>query len=273
MKPLRRKRLATLVILLAVLGAAATGCGGGDGSVPDESRTVEYALAPGATITVQAHNGRLTVRRSADEKFRVRATLHNPRRVQFYVLPKSSEPIQEVLVSARLVEGPGGDAGSELAIEVPDGSTFRTDTTNGFIDAEGLTVKEANLIATNGPLRLRSSKGNFTASTTEGAVAISGSEGTFWTQTTNASIEFDGTIRTHSPSRFKTTNGDVTVRLAGSPDVRMTLRSGNGVVSADGATTISDVNRVLTARYGDGAGSLEMETMNGNVRVSLAPPP
>ena len=259
-------------MLFALLGALAAGCGGGK-SVPDEVQAAEYALAPGATINVRAQNGLLTLRRSADEKVRVKVTLHNPRRVRFYVLPKSGDPIQDVLISAELVEGPGADAGSELVIEVPDGATLRTDATNGSIDAEGLAIKDANLITTNGPVRLRASKGNFTANTTNGALSISGSEGTFWTQTTNASIEFDGSIRTQPLSRFKTTNGDVTVRLAGSPDVRMTLKSENGAVSADGASTISNVDRVLTARYGDGTGSLDAETTNGNVRVSLAAAP
>lgn len=268
MKRIRTTGFVLPGILLAMVSALAAGCGGGE-TAPDEIRTGEYSLAPGARISVQAQNGRLTLRRSADEVLRVKATLHDPRRVRFYVLPKSGEPIQDVSISAMLVEGPAGDAGSEIVIEVPDGATLGTNTTNGFIDAEGLVVKDANLIATNGPVRLRSSKGNFTANTTEGAMTISASEGTFWTQTTNASIEFDGDIRSEPPSRFKTTNGDVTVRLAGSPNLRMTLKSGSGSVSADGASTISDVDRVLTARYGEGTGRLEVETTSGDVRVSL----
>jgi DUF4097 and DUF4098 domain-containing protein YvlB len=197
--------------------------------------------------------------------------LHNPSLLQFYVLPKTADPINEILVSALYAPGKTGDARSEITLEIPDGVVLRVNTTDGPIDAESVKVKEANLVTTNGPVTVRSSRGYFTANTTNGLLKIVDSEGGFWAQTTNAAVEFDGVINSPQSNRFKAVNGDVTARLRGSPDLRLTLRSTNGTAVAEGSTLISESDSVVSARYGAGAGALEAETTNGNIRISLAP--
>lgn len=259
---------ASMLISLVALTAA---CGGGTTASPDETRTSEFTLAPGAVITVRTANGAVTARPSHSDAFRVKATLHNPSLYQFYVLPAGSSPNREILVSAQLVPDKKGEASAEIELEIPDGVTLRLDGTNGTIDAEGIKVEDANLITTNGGVTLKSSTGDFTANTTNGPLKITSSEGTFWTQTTNAPVEFEGVILGGPANRFNTTNGDVTVRLAGAPDLRVTMRTENGTASADGSTPVSEENGAVVVRYGQGAGQLDMATTNGNIRVSLAP--
>ncbi len=257
-------------ITLISLVALAAACGGSTAQ-PDETKASEYALAPGAVITVRTGNAAITVRPSHTDAFKVKATLHNPSLYQFYILPAGAAPNREVLVSAQLVPDKKGDASAEIVLEIPDGVTLRLDGANGTIDAEGLNVEDANLITTNGAVTLKSSTGNFTANTTNGALTITGSEGTFWTQTTNAPVEFDGIISGGPVNRFKTTNGDVTVRLGGTPDLRVSMKTETGTAAADGSTPVSEANGAVVVRYGQGIGQLDTETTSGNIRISLAP--
>ncbi len=267
MKTLRIIAATTLTSFVALAAA----CGGGSTALPDETKTSEYTLEPGAIITVRTGNADITVRPSHTNVFKVKSTLHNPLLYQFYILPAGSPPNREILISAQLVPDQKGDASAEFMLEIPDGVTLRLDGTDGTIDAEGLNVVDGNLVTTNGAVTLKSSTGDFTANTTNGALTITGSEGTFWTQTSNASINFDGVISGRSVNRFKTTSGDVNVRLGGTPDLRVTLKTGNGTATADGSTPISEAGGTVMVRYGQGIGQLETETTKGNIHISIAP--
>ena len=269
MGAMKNTKLAVIVIIASAM-ALALGCGDGGTAAREQVQTVAYAyrLAPGATVSVRASNSAVTVRRSDSDSLNVTATLRNPSRIRFFVLPTGTEPVREILVSALLIDDKKGDASSGLALLVPDGVTLKINSTNGPLDVEGATLVDVNLVTTDAAVSVRSSRGDFTMNTTNGKLDVMGSAGTFWTQTTNGAIEFAGTIRSTRSNRFKTTSGDITVRLSGDPDLLMTVKAENGTVQADDATPVSEVDKVLTARYGEGAGKLDVETVNGNVRIS-----
>jgi DUF4097 and DUF4098 domain-containing protein YvlB len=255
--------LATVIVAIALAAACS-----GEAAAEDVVHSDEFALATGARIAVSGENTSVKVTRAEGDLFKISAVIKGADGVSFYVLPKSEAPIRDLFVNSRLKPGSGSGSSVQITIEAPDGSDLLIDTTNGALELEGVNINESNLVTTNGPVTVRSSQGNFTANTTNGALTITGSSGTWWTQTTNAELLFEGAVGTDRVNRFKNTGGSVSVRLAGTPDLTFNIRAQGGSVSTPGADSVRDSQGLTVARYGDGAGTVEVEVAGGNVNIS-----
>jgi DUF4097 and DUF4098 domain-containing protein YvlB len=264
------KRTSALAPILAALIALATAaCGSNPLAISEAVHTAEYSLAKGATVTVNADNASVTVRRSQSEKTKVSATLRNPEKVKFFILPQGTEPSQELRISATVDDtAVGQEAGAHIELEVPDGVALAIDTSNGAVELTSVNLGEVNVVTSNGAINIQSSKGDFALTTSNGPLTITGSEGTFWTQTSNGAVNFDGKLLPTRSSRFKTSGGNINIRLSADADITLTITASNGTVTAEGATTLREVSKVYTARYGEGNGSVTVETSNGNVSIS-----
>jgi|GEM_PF-3365424 len=266
-----KRKLVSGVIVGTLIALATAACGGSTASSSEVVHTAEYTLAQGATVSVKADNASVTIRRSETEKTEVTATVRNPDKVKFFILPQGTEPVQELRVSATVDDGDAGrDAGSDIVVEVTDGTVLTIETSNGAVEFYGASLGEVNVVTSNGPINIQSSRGDFALTTSNGQLTINASEGTFWTQTSNGAIDFNGKVLPTRSNRFKTSNGAITVRLAGEPDLTLTITAGNGTVTAEGATNLREVSKVYTARYGEGNGAVTVETSNGNVSISRA---
>lgn len=263
-----KKVLVAGAISVALMAMAAA-CGGSPAAPSEVVHTTEHTLAQGAKVSVRADNASVTIRRSEAAKTKVTATIRNPEKVKFFILPQGTEPSAELRISATIDSVPNaGNAGSDIVVEVTDGAALTLETSNGAIAISGVNLGEVNVVTSNGPIDIQSSRGDFALTTSNGPLTVSASEGTFWTQTSNGAINFEGEVLPTRANRFKTSNGAVDVRLAGEPDLTFTINAGDDEVKTSGATSVREVSKVHTARYGEGKGAVGIETSNGKVSIS-----
>ncbi len=256
-------------VSLIVVGAS-TGCDSGPVTPRVTSQTSEVTLAPGAEVSIGGDNVKFTVRRSNSDVLKITAVLTDAAHVQYFVLPRSEPPVNDLDINATLKLGAAPDAGADLTIEIPDGINFRINVSNGDIDVEGISVIESNLVTTSGDVSLRSSKGSFTLNSENGDLVMTGSEGTFWTGTSNGQITFDGTITNAAQSRFVNSNGSVDLKLRGQPDLTMAVRTANGSFEVPDAEYVREDRGFTYLRYGLGVGFMEIDIKIGNAKIALA---
>jgi DUF4097 and DUF4098 domain-containing protein YvlB len=155
------------------------------------------------------------------------------------------------------VPGDGGrmnvrdnDVNVAFTVRVPAGVRFIGRTVNGDVSAEGLSAP-VSVRTVNGDAGFStSSYGD--ASTVNGS--IRGSMGsTQWTQTL----------------KFRTVNGSISLDLPADASTDVDATTVNGGIDTDFAITVTGkVNpRRLTGTIGGGGRSLDLETVNGSVRL------
>ncbi|MBP1929273.1 hypothetical protein J2741_001820 [Methanolinea mesophila] len=264
----------------------------GGGMVQEEFHGA-YDLPPGATLEVHNLNGNIAISGSPDRTLVVdavksslygqgeldRATIEVQNGTESSVITRFSPPGARVSVSYRIL--------------VPTTvSVVKVDTTNGNIDASGVTG-DGTVGSTNGYLYLSDWNGTVRGSTTNGRIVINNVGKIAFLHTTNGPIS--GTLGDMSgePVLISTTNGAVSLRLekdltsplsissSNSPvtivipeifNANVDLSTTNGQILFEGVTLsgVSGLGSHMTGVLGSGGPKLAVSTTNGNIILRSA---
>jgi len=145
------------------------------------------------------------------------------------------------------------DTSVEFTVHVPRGVIFSGHTVNGGVEAVGLTAA-VDVSTVNDGIHIETSSGDVQASTVNGSIVV---------------------VATGSgtrPLRFHTVNGGITVTLPHDLAADVEASTVNGAITTDFPITVDGrmTPRRLHGRIGQGGRSLELETVNGSIRIRSA---
>jgi len=146
------------------------------------------------------------------------------------------------------------DVEVEFTVRVPRGVNFDGNTVNGGVEAVNLTGV-VSIATVNGGARLETSGGEASAETVNGSVtAIVHSLGS-------------------QPMRFHTVNGAVNLSLPAGLSADLDARTVNGSIDSDFPISVQGrvSPRRLSGRIGQGGRTLDLETVNGSIRLRQIP--
>ena len=128
---------------------------------------------------------------------------------------------------------------------------------------------ELNVETVNGKVEIYGISGNIEASTVNGNVEAEDIAGQVDISTTNGSINASYSEASDGNHRYSTTNGSVKVFLPAGAGGEIDAQTVNGGITTDFPTTVRKLSRRhLQGSFGGGGGlSLEIETVNGSVRI------
>ncbi len=229
-----------------------------------------WSLAPGKTIEIEGVNGEIRAAGTTGKDVVVdahkRARRSNPDDVTIEVLEHADgitlcvhypdswgshntcAPHGESHMSTH-----NNDVAVDFDVKVPSGVRFMGRTVNGGIVARGLeAAAEAHTV--NGGIEL-STRGWARASTVNGSVRVALGSAT-WSDALS----------------FKTVNGSVTVEVPEDIGAHVHARTVNGGIQTDFPVTVQGrlVGHMLEGTLGKGGGDLELETVNGSIRLIRA---
>lgn len=142
------------------------------------------------------------------------------------------------------------DVAVHFTVEVPAGVTLRANTVNGGVDAGGL-------------------QSDVFANTVNGGINVSTS-GLAKANTVNGSIKASmGRADWTGDLDFQTVNGSITVEMPASSGARVKASTVNGGMETDFPLTIQGKfsNRKMEGTIGSGGRDLNLETVNGSIRL------
>ncbi len=245
------------------------GMPGVDGTQAQDEWTWQGRVAAGDAIEIKGVNGNIRAMAATGSEVEVVARKQEGRRgdpadVRLEVLEHSGG----VTICAVYPDDPDREpnacgAGRHGNISVHDNDTevhFTVRVPAG-VDFVGRTV--------NGEVEANALGGNVQAFTVNGSVAVEAA-GHAEAQTVNGSIRASlGRADWEGPMHFSTVNGSVTVEL---PDgVGAEVRAGtlNGAIETDFPLTVQGrfMSRKLRGVIGEGGRTLELETVNGTIRL------
>jgi putative adhesin len=226
------------------------------------------AVLQGSTIEIKGVNGDVTAepaagaevevtaerrgRRSNPEDVRIEVVQHGDGVTICAVYPSrdSSRPNECRPGSEGRMNVQNNDVTVRFAVRVPPGVRFAGRTVNGDVEAQNLA----------GPVALNTVNGSTTFSTSSYGEA----------STVNGSIR--GTLGDAAWSNalaFKTVNGSITLDLPADMSADVRAATVNGEISTDFPITVTGriSRRQLTGTIGSGGRSLELDTVNGSVRL------
>ncbi|HLK15627.1 MAG TPA: DUF4097 family beta strand repeat-containing protein [Fimbriimonadaceae bacterium] len=143
---------------------------------------------------------------------------------------------------------------------------------SGDITLEDITSPQVTLENKSGDLKLRRVKGNVSARTTSGDVEVSDFDGkTASVETVSGDIRAGFLTPITGSVNFRTVSGDVDLRVPDGSDCRVSLSSLSGDIEA-GLTMVdlNETDRRVTGRLGEGAGTLDISAVNGDIRLTMA---
>jgi hypothetical protein len=253
------------------LGAALAVLLGAAGTAAAQDFDWEGRLAPGQTVEIKGVNGDVDAGPAAGDRVLVTAFKKGRRSDPATVQVQAVEHAGGVTVCAvyptpagkpanECRPGEGGrmsvdknDVTVRFTVRVPAGVRFVGRTVNGGIAAEGLKADvEARTV--NGEVRLATA-GQAEAETVNGSITASLGQAT-------------GT----DPLTFKTVNGSIAVELPAAANADLHAETVNGAIQSDfplhGQTRVSRTS--LSGTIGSGGRRLELETVNGGIRIRQA---
>jgi len=146
------------------------------------------------------------------------------------------------------------DVEVDFVVRVPRGVHFEGNTVNG--DAEAMNLDgDVDISTVNGSARLETGGGEAHAATVNGSV--------------NAVVRALGS----RPMKFETVNGGITVTLPAGLNADLDAETVNGSITSDFPIQVQGrMNpRRLAGRIGQGGRPLELETVNGSIRIRQVP--
>lgn len=228
-------------------------------------------LAAGRTLEVRGISGSITASPATGAEASVRAEKHgrrsDPEDVRIEVVEhEGGVTICAVYPSARRSRPnncePGGgnsntrdnDVEVDFTVMVPRGVHFEGANVNGDVEAVNLDGS-VDVSTVNGSVRLETSGGDADASTVNGSI--------------RATVRALGT----SAMRFHTVNGGVTLTLPAGINADLSAETVNGSITTDFPIAVMGrMNpRRLSGRIGTGGRVLDIETVNGSIRLNRLP--
>jgi hypothetical protein len=224
-------------------------------------------VAAGRTIEIRGVNGDVSAEAASGDQVEVRAQKHgrddDPDDVRIEVVEhEGGVTICAVYPGRNNRCQPGGgemrvrdnDVEVDFAVRVPRGVRFEGNTVNGGVDAMNLQGPVA-LNTVNGGVRLETTSGDAEAHTVNGSI--------------NATVRALG----ERPLRFETVNGGITVSLPASLSADLEAETVNGTIETDFPIQVQGrmSPRELNGRIGQGGRTLDLETVNGSIRLRRLP--
>jgi hypothetical protein len=221
-------------------------------------------LAQGRALEIRGINGTITAEPAAGDRVEVTAEKHgrrsDPAEVRIEVVEHDGgATICAVYPGRRNRCEPGGgshrvrdnDVEVDFTVRVPGGVRFAGSMVNGGIEAVGL----------QGPVE---------AATVNGSVRLDTRAGEARATTVNGSITATVRARGEQPLRFRTVNGSITVALPDHLGADLVARTVNGSIHTDFSIQVQGrlSPRYLSGRIGNGGQPLELETVNGTIRLN-----
>jgi len=232
-----------------------------------EEWTWSGRVATGKTLEIRGVNGGISAEAASGNQVEVRATKHGRRNDPDEVRIEVVEHDGGVTICA-VYPGrsnrcePGGgemrvrdnDVEVEFTVRVPGGVKFTGATVNGDVDATNLQGA-VDLATVNGGVRLETSGGDARANTVNGSIT--------------ATVRALG----DQPLHFETVNGGITLSLPASLDADLQAQTVNGSIQTDFPIQVQGrMNpRELNGHIGRGGRALELETVNGSIRLRRLP--
>lgn len=243
----------------------------GSGGAKQERWTWKGRLQAGRTIAIHGVNGDVSAEPSSGTEVEVVAEKHgrryDPEEVRIEVLEHDDGvticalyPSSRSRSNTCAADGihnnnvRNNDVQVDFVVKVPRGVHFDGNTVNG--DVEALNLDGNVAVATvNGGARLETNGGEAKASTVNGSV--------------NAVVRSLG----ERGLKFNTVNGSINLTLPTGLNVDLDAETVNGSITSDFPISIQGrMNpRHLAGRIGQGGRMLELETVNGSIRIRQLP--
>jgi hypothetical protein len=228
-------------------------------------------LEPGQTVEIQGVTGTIRAELAAGAEVEVeavkRARRSDPDEVEIEVVPhQGGVTICAVYPTPRRSRRanecrPGGghnstddnDVEVSWTVRLPAGVRFDGQTVNGDVVAADL-ASDVTVASVNGDVEV-STSGLAEASTVNGSV-----------RATLGRADWTGTMS------FSSVNGGITLEVPSNLSADIEAATVNGDIETDFPITVRGrfMNRRMTGRVGDGGRTLELETVNGSIRLRKA---
>jgi hypothetical protein len=228
-------------------------------------------IAPGNAIEIKGVNGEVRAEPSSGNEVEVVAEKHGRRSDPAGVRVQVVEHAGGVTICAVYPDavpgkhneckpGSGGnmnvrnnDVSVDFTVRVPQGVRFIGRNVNGGVEARSLG-SDVDAYTVNGSVNI-SAAGIARAQTVNGTI--------------NASM---GNANWTNELEFKTVNGSITLDLPSQTNTELQAETVNGDISTDFAMTVQGRfgRRHVSGTIGSGGRQLQLETVNGNIRVRRA---
>jgi DUF4097 and DUF4098 domain-containing protein YvlB len=265
---LSRRRL--LGAAAAAVPAAIAGCAV-PGPLETESGSRTLSLGDATSLTVENHNGRITV--TGEDREDVRLDYEKRTRYGADLLDRTDvvdQRVGETLQVAVEFERNGDPTPTvRLDLRVPESTPVeRLETGNGDVTARNVGGNP-RLRTSNGDAVAREVGGYVSLDTSNGRVEATGIEGLDGAASSNGDVEVE-IPALRQDARVETSNGDVTAALATGLDADVTAETSNGDVSTAGLSfgDAESGDSRFSGRLGEGGTDLRLSTSNGDVTLS-----
>ena len=154
-------------------------------------------------------------------------------------------------------------------IKVPSHARVGTiHTSNGNIDIES-TKGELDLQTSNGDITVEGNDGSVKARTSNGDVVVENSDMVIEAVTSNGKIKAQLNDIPEEDIKIHSSNGSITLYIAGDIDAKVDASTSNGKVSASGFEFIKIVQSKssLIGTLGDGGHEIDISTSNGSISL------
>jgi hypothetical protein len=225
-------------------------------------------LEPGQTLEIRGVLGDVRAEAASGSEIEVRATKRarrsDPEEVEIevvphddgvticavYPTPRRSRRPNECLPGGGHNSTEDNDVEVSWTVRVPAGVNFDGSTVNGDVEVLSL-ASDVHASTVNGDVEV-STAGVAEASTVNGSVVAR-----------MGRADWDGHMR------FSTVNGGITVEVPADLSADIEAATVTGDIETDFPITVRGrfMNRRMRGRVGDGARTLEMETVNGTIRL------
>ena len=155
--------------------------------------------------------------------------------------------------------------GVDFDVTVPAATTLNVQTSNGSVDASGITGA-ITLNSSNGSIQADNASGMLRLKTENGSITVSGASasGNSVFETSNGSIGFSGSLDTSGSYLFHTSNGSIDLTLPADANFQVSSSTSNGSIS-------SDFNDVTNGQVGSAPfAQVTLETSNGSISIHKA---
>jgi Toastrack DUF4097 len=221
-------------------------------------------IAAGKTLEIRGVNGAIEAVRATGNEVVVTATKHaresDPDEVRIEVVQSGGNVTICAVYPGRSNHcGPGddyhmstrhNDVEVRFHAEVPAGLVFSARTVNGAVEADNL-AGPTNASTVNGDVRVETSAGDASGHTVNGSIV--------------AVVHGAGT----GALRFETVNGSVSLTLPKNLGADLEAQTVNGTIETDFPITVTGRlnRRHLDGRIGQGGRALQVQTVNGSIRL------
>ncbi len=261
-----RVKRSILALRIVALGAGLSGLSSpAPVSAGFGHRVLAAALAPGTTLEIDNISGSIVASAANGTLATVDASIQ-----------PSGAPDVRVVVERRagrvkVCTVYGRSHGSRCEHQSGD-----DDNTDGRVEYEIAVPPGVNVDARNveGRVTLRGIRANVDAKTVAGDVTVDAS-GAVSVGTVSGGIDVDlPGARGSAACSLRTVNGNIALHLSRAAGVTIAANTLAGEIDADPPLDLSDkserfVGRRATARLGDGAASVSLETLNGSIHVGF----